>query len=62
MKTTTFQHQFLIIGAILAGTGVIFGAFGAHLLKDILSEKLLHAYINSSRVSNVSRTCFPCIA
>jgi len=30
------QKQFIIIGGILAGLGVIFGAFGAHALKDIL--------------------------
>ncbi len=30
------QKQFIIIGSILAALGVIFGAFGAHALKDIL--------------------------
>ncbi|MBU3022587.1 DUF423 domain-containing protein [Aestuariibacter sp. A3R04] len=37
-------RPFLLIGAITALTSVIFGAFGAHALKGILSASQLTAY------------------
>ncbi len=36
--------RILIIGAVVAGVGVAAGAFGAHGLRPILSEKLMAAF------------------
>ena len=38
------SQLFLIVAAILGGTGVILGAFAAHGLKSKLSENLLSAF------------------
>lgn len=38
------KKQFLIIGSLVAMLAVILGAFGAHALKEVLTEKELHAY------------------
>lgn len=38
------QAPFLFIAAIAGFTGVMMGAFGAHALKDILTEHLMDVY------------------
>lgn len=35
------KNRFLLVGAIFMALGVIFGAFGAHALKEIVSAKQL---------------------
>ena len=42
MKTTT--KYFAIIGAFMMMLAVVFGAFGAHALKDILNEHMMDVY------------------
>lgn len=36
--------QFLVIGSLSAFLGIALGAFGAHMLKDKLAEKMFSAY------------------
>lgn len=38
------HKNFLITGSFLGATGVALGAFGAHALKDVISEDHLHAF------------------
>jgi uncharacterized membrane protein YgdD (TMEM256/DUF423 family) len=45
MDSTQQMHKnFLITGSFLAATGVALGAFGAHALKDAISEDHFHAF------------------
>ena len=36
--------MFLLAGALFGGTGVLFGAFGAHALSDVLDARALSAW------------------
>ncbi len=38
------QKLFLILGSIIMALGVMFGAFGAHGLKNILSEEMMEIF------------------
>ena len=38
------QNRILVLGALLAGIGVAAGAFGAHGLRPILSEKMMTVF------------------
>lgn len=40
----TWRNGFLAAGALLGGTGVLFGAFGAHALSDVLDISALSAW------------------
>ena len=42
-------QRFLLIGAILAGSGVAAGAFGAHALKGILDAPMLQVFETATR-------------
>jgi uncharacterized membrane protein YgdD (TMEM256/DUF423 family) len=43
------SQRFLLIGAILAGSGVAAGAFGAHALKEILDAPMLQVFETATR-------------
>ena len=43
------SQQFLVFGAILAGSGVAAGAFGAHALKEILDAPMLQVFETATR-------------
>jgi uncharacterized membrane protein YgdD (TMEM256/DUF423 family) len=43
------SQQFLTLGAILAGSGVAAGAFGAHALKEILEASMLQVFETATR-------------
>jgi uncharacterized membrane protein YgdD (TMEM256/DUF423 family) len=43
------SQRFLMIGAILAGSGVAAGAFGAHALKEILDAPMLQVFETATR-------------
>ena len=43
------SQKFLMIGAILAGSGVAAGAFGAHALKEILDAPMLQVFETATR-------------
>ena len=49
MKDTNVSTRILMIGAIVAGLGVAAGAFGAHGLRPILSEKMMAVFETSVR-------------
>jgi uncharacterized membrane protein YgdD (TMEM256/DUF423 family) len=42
-------HRLVVIGCLSAGLGVIAGAFGAHMLKDMLDQHLLDVYEKATR-------------
>ncbi|HSQ50522.1 MAG TPA: DUF423 domain-containing protein [Nitrospiraceae bacterium] len=42
-------QRFLMLGAILAGSGVAAGAFGAHALKEILDAPMLQVFETATR-------------
>ena len=42
-------QRFLALGAILAGSGVAAGAFGAHALKEILDAPMLQVFETATR-------------
>lgn len=44
MSGSRYHRVFLLVGAVLLGTGVLLGAFGAHGLKHHLTPDLLNAY------------------
>lgn len=43
-KETNMGNRILVAGAIMAGIGVAAGAFGAHGLRPILSEKMMAVF------------------
>ena len=43
------SQQFLVLGTILAGSGVAAGAFGAHALKEILDAPMLQVFETATR-------------
>ena len=43
------SQRFLMIGAVLAGSGVAAGAFGAHALKEILDAPMLQVFETATR-------------
>jgi uncharacterized membrane protein YgdD (TMEM256/DUF423 family) len=43
------SQRFLVIGSILAGSGVAAGAFGAHALKEILDASMLQVFDTATR-------------
>ncbi|HKO32003.1 MAG TPA: DUF423 domain-containing protein [Nitrospiraceae bacterium] len=43
------SQKFLVIGTILAGSGVAAGAFGAHALKEILDAPMLQVFETATR-------------
>ena len=43
------SQKFLMIGTILAGSGVAAGAFGAHALKEILDAPMLQVFETATR-------------
>jgi uncharacterized membrane protein YgdD (TMEM256/DUF423 family) len=43
------SQQFRVVGAILAGSGVAAGAFGAHALKEILEAPMLQVFETATR-------------
>jgi uncharacterized membrane protein YgdD (TMEM256/DUF423 family) len=49
MKETKMTNRILVIGAVMAGIGVAAGAFGAHGLRPILSEKMMAVFETSVR-------------
>ena len=51
---------FIIAGAVNAAIAVILGAFGAHALKEKLSETLFSHMGNSRSISNVPRNRIDC--
>ena len=44
LKTANMAKRILVIGALAAGIGVAAGAFGAHGLRPILSEKMMAVF------------------
>ena len=42
-------RRLVVIGALSAGLGVVAGAFGAHMLKDMLDQHLLDVYEKATR-------------
>ena len=44
LKATNMTKRILVIGALAAGIGVAAGAFGAHGLRPILSEKMMAVF------------------
>ncbi len=42
-------RRLVVIGTLSAGLGVIAGAFGAHMLKDMLDQHLLDVYEKATR-------------
>lgn len=49
MTGRSSAQRFLLIGAILAGSGVAAGAFGAHALKEILDAPMLQVFETATR-------------
>ena len=43
------SQRFLVLGSILAGSGVAAGAFGAHALKEILDAPMLQVFETATR-------------
>jgi uncharacterized membrane protein YgdD (TMEM256/DUF423 family) len=43
------SQRFLMLGSILAGSGVAAGAFGAHALKEILDASMLQVFDTATR-------------
>lgn len=48
-ETSSAARRFGLIGAVLGGTAVIAGAFGAHALKDVLEPDALAAFHTAAR-------------
>ena len=46
------SQRFLVLGAILAGSGVAAGAFGAHALKEILDAPMLRSEEHTSELQS----------
>jgi len=42
-------RQILALGAVLAGIAVAIGAFGAHMLRPILSERMMEVFETAVR-------------
>ncbi|MFY7943525.1 MAG: DUF423 domain-containing protein, partial [Crocinitomicaceae bacterium] len=38
------EKRFVVIGSLLFALAIILGAFGAHALKDLISEKSLNSF------------------
>src|SRR5512140_300849 len=49
MRGQSPAQRFLVLGAILAGSGVAAGAFGAHALKEILDAPMLQVFETATR-------------
>jgi len=49
MDVDTSSRWLVLIGCISAGLGVAAGAFGAHMLKDLLEPKMLAVYDTATR-------------
>ncbi len=49
MNGNTSSRWQILIGCILAGLGVATGAFGAHMLKDLLDPPMLTVYDTATR-------------
>ncbi|HXV67575.1 MAG TPA: DUF423 domain-containing protein [Nitrospira sp.] len=49
MEIDKSDGRLVLIGCISAGLGVAFGAFGAHMLKNILDPSMLAAYDTGTR-------------
>jgi uncharacterized membrane protein YgdD (TMEM256/DUF423 family) len=49
MSARSASQRFLMIGAILGGSGVAAGAFGAHALKEILDAPMLQVFETATR-------------
>lgn len=49
MDVDTSSRWLVLIGCVSAGLGVAAGAFGAHMLKDLLEPKLLAVYDTATR-------------
>ncbi len=49
MDIDTSSRWLVLIGCVSAGLGVAAGAFGAHMLKDLLEPKLLAVYDTATR-------------
>lgn len=49
MKGMNMSNRILVIGALMAGIGVAAGAFGAHGLRPILSDKMMAVFETSVR-------------
>ncbi len=49
----TTMHErsriFVVLGAIMAGLGVVFGAFGAHMLRSVLNQEQLTVFETAVR-------------
>ena len=45
----SLSQRFLVLGSILAGSGVAAGAFGAHALKEILDAPMLQVFDTATR-------------
>ena len=43
------MKNFIVIGAVLAGLAVLIGAFGAHALKELMSESNIATFETGSR-------------
>ena len=48
------SQRFLMIGSILAGSGVAAGAFGAHALKEILDPPMLQSSRIAEKMNDLS--------
>ena len=49
MDVETSSRWLVLIGCVSAGLGVAAGAFGAHMLKDLLEPKMLAVYDTATR-------------
>ena len=49
MDVDASSRRLIAVGCILAGIGVAFGAFGAHMLKTMLEPPMLAAYDTGTR-------------
>lgn len=49
MEIDISARRLVGIGALSAGLGVVAGAFGAHMLKDMLDQHLLDVYEKATR-------------
>ena len=49
MDINLLARRLVVIGALSAGLGVVAGAFGAHMLKDMLDQHLLDVYEKATR-------------
>lgn len=49
MDVDTSSRWLILIGCVSAGLGVAAGAFGAHMLKDMLEPRLLAVYDTATR-------------